>query len=297
MTVSVIRDMPRVTAAVPRGNWSVVAHSLLSSRLAIVGGLIIVTMCCVAILAPWIVPYDPTLQGVGGRLEAPSLQHLLGTDEFGRDVLSRVIAGAQVSLSIAAAAVLILTTIGVLLGALGGYHGGVVDAIIMRVVDMMMSVPSFFLLITVVAIFGASLINTMLVIGLTSWMATARLVRAQFLSIREREFVEAVRASGASNWRIILHHILPNTVDVIIVQATLYISLAILLETGLSYLGLGAQPPTPSWGNMLSSGRTYMRSAWWVTTFPGLAIFLSVLSFNFVGDALRDAFDPRLGRR
>jgi len=259
--------------------------------------LLIVLLLSVAIFAPWIAPFDPTQQGVGGRLEAPSFSHLLGTDEFGRDVLSRLLVGAQVSLSIAVAAVAILTTIGVLLGAIAGYYGGFVDTVIMRCVDMMMSVPSFFLLLSIVSLFGATLINTMLVIGLTSWMATARLVRGQFLSLREKEFVEAARGSGASAWRIIFRHMLPNTLDVIIVQATLYVSLSILLESGLSYLGLGAQPPTPSWGNMLSTGRSYMRQAWWVTTFPGLAIFITVLSFNFLGDGLREVFDPRLRAR
>jgi peptide/nickel transport system permease protein len=296
MNAVAARVAARPTVAV-RTNRQLFWRSLTSNRLAIVGLFIIVVMVTVAVFAPVLAPYDATQQGVGGRLEAPSAQHWLGTDEYGRDLLSRIMVGAQVSLSIAAAAVLLLTTIGVVVGAVSGYYSGIADSVLMRVVDMMMSVPSFFLLITVVAIFGASLINTMLVIGLTSWMATARLVRAQFLSIREKEFIEAIRASGASHTRIIFRHVLPNTIDIIIVQATLYISLAILLETSLSYLGLGAQPPTPSWGNMLSSGRTYMRSAWWVTTFPGLAIFLTVLAFNFIGDGLRDAFDPRLHRR
>jgi peptide/nickel transport system permease protein len=263
----------------------------------VLGLAAVVALVLVATLASYIAPFDPAQQGIARRLTPPNAGQLLGTDEFGRDVLSRLLFGAQVSLAIAGTAVAILITIGVLFGAVAGYYGGWVDGLIMRVVDMLMAVPSFFLLLSITALFGAGLGNTALVIGFTGWTSTARLIRGQFLSLREKEFVEAARALGASDRRIIFRHILPNTIGIVIVQATLLVSLAILLESGLSYLGLGAQPPTPSWGNMLSTGRAYMRDAWWLTTFPGIAIFLTVLAFNFLGDGLRDWLDPATRER
>jgi peptide/nickel transport system permease protein len=230
-------------------------------------------------------------------LQPPSAEHWLGTDSFGRDLWTRILYGGRVSLAVGLAAVAILTTIGVIVGALAGFYGGLIDAILMRFVDVMLSVPNFFLLLAVVALFGPSLRNTMLVIGLTSWMATARLVRGQFLAERQKDYILGARSIGAPNRRIILRHLLPNSLAVIIVYATLWIAFAVILEASLSYLGLGAQPPTSSWGNMLREGRRYMREAWWVTAFPGLFIFITAMSFNMVGDSLRDAFDPRLHKR
>jgi peptide/nickel transport system permease protein len=204
--------------------------------------------------------------------------------------------GARVSLSVGLVAVTILISLGVVVGSLAGYYRHL-DGPLMRFVDMVMSIPGFFLLLTIVALFGPSLLNTMLIIGLTSWMGTARLVRGQFLSLREKEFIEAARSIGVPNGRIIIRHLLANTMAVIIVQATLFMAQAILIESSLSYLGLGAQPPTPSWGVMLSQGRDYMRQGWWGTVFPGMAIFVTVMAFNFLGDGLRDALDPRLRGR
>jgi peptide/nickel transport system permease protein len=206
-------------------------------------------------------------------------------------VIVIMIAGSRASLSVAFVAVAILIIIGVLVGMVAGYYRSL-DGPLMRTVDVFMSVPNIFLILTIVALFGPGLRNTMLVIGFTAWMGTARLVRGQFLSLREKEFIEAARAVGVGNARIILRHMMPNTVSVIIVQATLFISYAIITESLLSYLGLGVQPPNASWGNILSSGRNFMREAWWMTVFPGLAIFVTVLAFNFVGDGLRDALDP-----
>jgi peptide/nickel transport system permease protein len=272
-------------------------RSLKRNKLALVGIVIIFALYLTSFGAPLFTSYDPTEMKPRERLDPPCAQHLLGTDSFGRDVLTRIFYGGRVSLSVGMAAVAILTTIGVLLGAIAGYYGGVVDTAIMRFVDVMLSVPNFFLLLTVVALFGPSLRNTMFVIGFTSWMGTTRLVRAQFLSERNKDYVTSARCMGASQGRIILRHVLPNSMAVIIVYATLWIAFSVILEASLSYLGLGAQPPTPSWGNMLREGRRYMREAWWVTTFPGLFIFITAMSFNMLGDGLRDALDPRLQNR
>jgi peptide/nickel transport system permease protein len=266
-------------------------HSFRRHTLALLGLLVIVSFVGVALFAPYIVPYDPTDQDLSRVLLRPSFRHPMGTDDLGRDILSRVIVGSRVSLSVSFMAVAILMIIGVLVGMVAGYYRSL-DGPLMRGVDLLLSVPSTFLILTIVALFGPGLRNTMLVIGFTSWMSTARLVRGEFLSVREKDFVEAARAVGATDRRIILHHLLPNTMSVVIVQATLFLSYAIITESFLSYLGLGAQPPTPSWGNILSRGRNFMREAWWMTVFPGLAILGTVLAFNFVGDGLRDALDP-----
>lgn len=263
------------------------------NRSAILGLLVICLLIITAIFAPFLAPYDPAAQNILNRLQPPSRAHLLGTDEYGRDILSRMIFGSRISLVVGFAAVGILVVLGITIGSLAGYSKKL-DGPLMRFVDILLAVPTFFLLLAIIAMFGPGLGNTVLVIGLTNWMSTARLIRGEFLSLREKEFVEAARALGGRHRDIIFRHLLPNCIAVLIVQATLYISYTILLETSLSYLGLGAQPPTPSWGNMLAAGRNVMRDAWWVTAFPGLAIFFVVISFNFLGDGLRDAFDPHL---
>ena len=260
--------------------------------LALSGLCVIVLLIAIAILAPRLAMHDPTVQDLGHILSAPSVRHPMGTDDLGRDVLSRVLLGARVSLAVAFSAVAILIFVGTVVGVIAGYYRSL-DGWLMRVVDVLMSVPNVFLILVVVGLLGPGLWTSMGVIGLTAWMGTARLVRGQFLSLRDREFVEAARAIGAGGRRIIWSYLMPNTRSLITVQATLYISYAVITESLLSYLGLGTQPPTPSWGNILSSGRSFMREAWWMTVFPGCAIFVTVLAFNFFGDGLRDVLDPR----
>ncbi len=268
------------------------------NRLAVGGLLMILLIFFVAGSASLIAPYDPGKTDVSSKLKPPSPQHLLGTDQLGRDVFSRMLYGSRISLSVGFVAVAISLFIGILVGAVAGYYGRWVDSILMRFVDIMLCFPTFFLILTVVALLGPSILNIMLVIGITSWMGTSRFVRAEFLSLRERDFVQAAKALGLKDRRIIFKHILPNGLAPVFVTATLDVATAILVEAGLSFLGFGVQPPAPSWGNILTEGRTYIFDAWWLTLFPGFAILITVLSFNLLGEGLRDALDPRLrGRR
>jgi len=264
-----------------------------------VGGLVIIVIVFfIAIFASFLSPYDYGKTDVSLKLKSPSFQHYLGTDQLGRDVFSRMLYGSQISLSVGFVAVGISILIGILVGAMAGYKGGWVDSLLMRFVDIMLSFPSFFLILTVVAILRPNIYNVMIVIGITSWEGTARFVRAEFLSLRERDYVQAARALGVKDRRIIFRHILPNALAPVFVTASLGVASAILIEAGLSFLGFGVQPPAPSWGNILTEGRTYIFDAWWLTVFPGLAILITVLSFNLFGEGLRDAIDPRLrGRR
>lgn len=264
------------------------------NRLALGGLAVIVLIFLVAGTAPWIAPHDPGKTDVSLKLKPPSPEHPLGTDQLGRDVLSRMLYGSRISLSVGFVAVAISLLIGILVGAVAGYYGRWVDTLLMRFVDIMLCFPTFFLILTVVALLGPSIFNIMFVIGITSWMGTSRFVRAEFLSLRERDFVQAARALGVKDRRIIFRHILPNGLAPVFVTATLDVATAILVEAGLSFLGFGVQPPAPSWGNILTEGRTYIFDAWWLTLFPGLAILLTVLSFNLLGEGLRDALDPRL---
>jgi peptide/nickel transport system permease protein len=264
------------------------------NRLAISGLALVLGLFAVALLARWLTPYDPDFIDLKQVLMAPSPAHLLGTDTLGRDVLSRIIFGARVSLLVGFVAVGIATLIGVLVGALAGYYGGVLDQILMRLVDLMLCFPTIFLILAVIAVLGPSIWNIMAVIGLTSWMGVARLVRAEFLSLREREFVVAARALGASDARLIWRHLLPNALTPVMVSATLGVAGAILVESSLSFLGLGVQPPTPSWGNMLTMGKDNIEIAWWLSVFPGLAILVTVMSYNLLGEGIREAIDPRL---
>jgi len=268
------------------------------NRLGVGGLVIIVIVFFIAIFAPFLSLYDPGKTDVSLKLKPPSFQHYLGTDQLGRDVFSRMLYGSQISLSVGFVAVGISILIGILVGAMAGYKGGWVDSLLMRFVDIMLSFPSFFLILTVVAILRPNIYNVMIVIGITSWEGTARFVRAEFLSLRERDYVQAARALGVKDRRIIFRHILPNALAPVFVTASLGVASAILIEAGLSFLGFGVQPPAPSWGNILTEGRTYIFDAWWLTVFPGLAILITVLSFNLFGEGLRDALDPRLrGRR
>ncbi len=267
------------------------------NQLAVAGGVVIVVLGAVALLAPWIAPFDPSVIDRKHILEAPSSTHIFGTDDLGRDVLSRAIYGARISLAVGFVAVGIATVIGIVVGALAGYYGGWTDRVIMRFVDVMLAIPTFFLILAVIAFLEPSIWNIMAVIGATSWMSVARLVRAEFLSLKEREFVLAARSVGASDLRIILRHILPNAMAPVIVSAVLGIAAAVLVESALSFLGIGVQPPTPSWGNMLTAGKDNIEIAWWLSVFPGLAILVTALGYNLLGDGLRDALDPRLRER
>lgn len=259
------------------------------------GFIIIVAIFLLAMLAPIIAPFDPDDINVKSILIAPSAQHWMGTDGLGRDVLSRMLYGGRISLLVGLVAVGIATIIGIILGAIAGYYRGWVDTVIMRLVDVMLSIPSFFLILAVIAFLTPSIYNVMIVIGLTSWMGVTRLVRAEFLSLSGREFVLASRTLGAKDARLIFTHLLPNSLTPIIVSSVLGVAGAVLLESGLSFLGLGVQAPQASWGNILTDGKDYIQFAWWLSLFPGLAILLTVLGYNLLGEGLRDALDPRSG--
>jgi peptide/nickel transport system permease protein len=264
------------------------------NKLAVAGGIMVLILFFIAILAPIISPFDPNEIDRDHILEPPSIRHPMGTDDLGRDIFSRMIYGSRISLAVGFVAVGIATFIGMILGALAGYYGGWTDRIIMRFIDIMLSFPTFFLILAVIAFIGPSIWNIMVVIGLTSWMGVARLVRAEFLSLKEREFVLAARALGASDMRIIFKHIMVNSMAPVFVSVVLGVASAILVESALSFLGIGVQPPTPSWGNILTLGKDNIEIAWWLSVFPGLAILITVLSYNLVGEGLRDALDPRL---
>ena len=278
-----------------RSLWIDVWRRFKKNRLAMTGLCIIIILYLVAIFAPVLAPYPYDKMDLTNLYAPPgSPGHLLGTDEFGRDVLSRLIYGARISLTVGFVVVGMAGTVGVTLGALAGYYGGWVDTLIMRTVDFLYAFPFFILAITIVAILGPSLYNAMVALALVSWPGYARMVRGQFLSLKQREFVEAARSVGVSGPRIILRHLLPNALGPVIVQMSLGVGGAILSASGLSFLGLGAQPPAAEWGAMLSAGKDYLRSAPHLATYPGLAIMITVLAFNFVGDGLRDALDPWL---
>jgi peptide/nickel transport system permease protein len=264
------------------------------NKLAMSGLVLVIGLFLVSFFAPWLAPYDPGFINLKEALMPPSAQHWLGTDPLGRDVLSRIIYGAQVSLKVGFVAVGLATLIGIIVGAAAGYYGSWVDLVLMRFVDLMLCFPSFFLILAVIALLEPSIWNIMVVIGVTGWMGVARLVRAEFLSLKEREFVVAARALGASDVRLIMRHLLPNALAPVMVSATLGVAGAILTESALSFLGLGVQPPTPSWGNILTAGKDNIEIAWWLSVFPGLAILITVMSYNLLGEGIREAVDPRL---
>ena len=266
-------------------------HLLLWMGLGIIG-----LISFAALFAPLLATHDPFAQNLDAILNAPSKEHFFGTDKTGRDLFSRMLYGARVSLWIGFVSVGISASIGLVLGLLAGYFKGIVDECIMRFVDVMLCFPTFFLILAVIAFLEPSLFNIMIVIGLTSWMNVARLVRAETLSLRERDFVHAVRLSGAGTIRILLRHILPNAMAPVLVAATLGVAGAILVESGLSFLGIGVQHPLPSWGNILIEGKETLGIAWWLSLFPGLAILVTVLGYNLLGEGLRDLLDPRIAR-
>ncbi len=276
------------------GLWSEGWARFRKRHLAVAGAVIVLLLYLVAIFAPVLTPYDPVAHGdiPGDRYLRPSIEHPFGTDKFGRDVMTRMFYGSQVSLSIGFLAVALSIFLGSLVGAVSGYAGGIVDAVIMRVVDALMAIPRLFLLLTCIALFSRSILLIIILLGATGWMSAARLVRGQVLSIKKKDYIVAAEGLGVSGKGIIFKHLIPNTLTVIIVSATLRIGGIILTEAALSFLGLGVPPPTPSWGMMVFQGRDVLLNAWWVSTFPGLAIVMTVIGFNLLGDGLRDAFDP-----
>jgi peptide/nickel transport system permease protein len=274
--------------------WSDFAYRFTRNPLAVSGAAVIFFLFIIAVLAPLIAPYDPKLINTADILAAPSASHWFGTDDLGRDVLSRMIYSARISLAVGFVAVGIATVIGIIIGAMAGYYGGWLDSTLMRFVDIMLCFPTIFLILAVIAILGPSIWNIMIIIGLTSWMGVSRLVRAEFLTLKERDFVVAARAVGAKDTRIIFRHILPNAMAPVLVSAVLGVGGAILIESSLSFLGLGVQPPTPSWGNMLTAGKDNIEIAWWLSLFPGMAILVTVLGYNLLGEGLQDALNPRL---
>jgi len=277
-----------------RGEIGAFWRTFVRNRLAVGGGIVVGFLVALAVLAPLLAPWDPNKPDTRRILTPPSPSHPLGTDQIGRDVLSRVLYGARVSLAVGFVSVGIAAIIGILLGAVAGYRGGLVDAAIMRVVDLMLVFPRFFLLLAVLAFLKPSIWTIMVVIGLSGWMGVARLVRAEFLTLREREFVVWSESIGASAARVVFRHILPNALAPVLVAMTLGIPAAILTESGLSFLGLGVQPPYATWGNILTDGKDALEIAWWMTLYPGLAILITVLSYNLLGEGIRDALDPRL---
>lgn len=261
---------------------------------AIIGSVIIVLFFLIALLAPFLAPHPPNALSLKDALTSPGREHILGSDEFGRSILSRIIFGARVSLNIALIASAVALGIGVPLGALAGYYGGWFDSIVQGLVDLTWAFPTILAALAIMFILGTGLHSVMIAVGVVYWAGYARITRGQFLALREEEYVQAARALGASNLRIIWRHMLPNSLAPLLVQLSLGMGQVILIEASLSFLGLGAQPPTPSWGAMLSNGRAYLLVAPWLTLFPGVAIMLVVLGFNLLGDGLRDALDPRL---
>lgn len=264
------------------------------NRVALLGGAIVLLIFIVAISAPYLAPYDPYEINVEEILNPPSVAHPFGTDPLGRDVLSRVIWGARVSLWVGFVAVGIAIFVGIAIGALAGFYAGAIDAFLMRLVDIMLAIPTFFLILAVIVILEPSIWNIMIVIGLTGWMGVARLVRGQFLAIKEMDYVTAARTLGARDLRLMVRHILPNALSPVYVAAVLGVAGAILTESALSFLGIGVQPPKASWGSILTAGKDNIEIAWWLSVFPGLAIFVTVLGYNLLGEGLRDALDPRL---
>jgi peptide/nickel transport system permease protein len=262
--------------------------------LFLLGMILILALIGAGIFAPYLAPYDPAEIAPDRRLSAPSFPNPLGTDEVGRDILSRVIWGARISLQVGLTIVFFAAVIGLIVGLVSGYFGGVLDQVLMRLTEMFMSFPTLILAIAMTAALGPSLFNAVLAMVIVWWPIYARLTRGEVLVIKEKEYIRAIRALGASSFKILGFHVLPNAIDVIIVRASIDFGNAVMFCAALSFIGLGAQPPMPEWGAMVTTGRDYLRDAWWLVTFPGLAIFVTVMAFNLVGDGLRDFFDPKL---
>jgi peptide/nickel transport system permease protein len=263
------------------------------NKRAVIGAVLLLIFALLAVFAPQIAPFEPDEQNIVNRLQQPGSDFLLGTDQLGRDIFSRSVYATRISMPIGFFAMAVSVTVGVLVGMLSGYFGSILDNLLMRLTDMLLAFPVFFLLLTVTTLFGRSIEVLTLLLGLTSWGVVARVVRSQVLALKQKEFIEAAHSLGASDLQIMIRHIFPNTLPIIVVDATLRVALVILVEGSLSFLGVGIQPPTPSWGNMVAEGNSLLRRAWWVSVFPGAFLFLCSMSFNLVGDGIRDAFDPR----
>jgi len=288
-----IKDMMDIKK---RSQWADIWHHFKKNKAAIVGMMLIVLFVCLALFAPLIGDYqdDALKMNIRERLQSPSADHWFGTDEFGRDIFIRIVYGTRISLFVGIISVSIALSIGGFLGSIAGYYGGKIDNAIMRVLDVILAIPAILLAITIVAALGASIINLMIAIGIANIPGFARVVRAAILSVKDQEYIEAAKAIGAKDHTIILKHVLPNSMAPIIVFSTLKVATAIMATASLSFIGLGVQPPTPEWGSMLAGGRAYIRDYMYIVLYPGLAIVLSVLSLNLIGDGLRDALDPKL---
>ena len=293
MSADPVTEAGAPLAAEPHSQLRSLVAALLANRLALLGLIVLGLLVVAALFGERLAPYNPNVVSVPDRLQGPSLQHLFGTDELGRDVFSRVMVGARVSLQVGFIAVGISLTAGVLLGLIAGFYGGWIDDAIMRLTDMLFAFPAILLAIAILAVLGPGIANAMIAIGIVYTPIFARITRGSVLSVREQVYVRAARSVGASDFRLLRLHVLPNVLAPIIVQTSISLAFAILSEAALSFLGLGVQPPDPSWGRMLAEGRGFIDLAWWMGFFPGLAIFVTVLSFNLAGDALRDALDPR----
>ncbi len=289
-TIGPKRSSPRIEAF--KAFWK----RLRKNKAAVVGGFFIILFVIVAIIGPHVMSQDPTKVDVLNKLQTPSAEHWFGTDNFGRDIFTRIIFGMPLTLKVGFLSVAIGGSVGVVLGIISGYYGGKIDTIIMRLMDVLLAFPGILLALAIVSVLGGSLTNVIIAVSIFSVPAFARIVRGSTLSVRKLEYIDAVRALGASDFRIIFKHILPNVMSPIIVQATLRIATAVLTASGLSFLGLGAQPPDPEWGAMLNDGRTYMKSSPHIIMFPGMMIVIVVLAFNIFGDGLRDALDPKMNR-
>ena len=290
----------RAPAPIEERQWLVTLKRLARRRTAIFGLGVVLVVLLAALFAPWLTPFDPLEQDINQRLKEPGWQtaagriHMLGTDHLGRDILARVIFGSRIALVVGVSAVLISGVLGMAIGLVAGYFGGKVDDFFMRLADIQLAFPFILLAIAVIGVLGPNLRNIIIVIGVSSWVVYARVVRGEVLSIREREFVQAAIALGSRDGRVLVRHVLPNAFTPWLVVATLDMARVIVIESALSFLGLGVQPPTPTWGGMLADGRVYLSTAWWLATFPGLAILVTVLGINLLGDGLRDTLDPRL---
>lgn len=284
------------TLAKRHGQWQDTLRRLFQNRLAVVGLVIVFVILFGVVFAPFLTPYEYDKQDYGSRFMMPCAEHLFGTDNFGRDLFTRILYGGRISLLVALLSLAISTVIGVFLGATAGYFGGKYELFVMRLMDIIMAIPGLLLAVAISAGLGSGIFNTALAISIAGIPPSVRMLRATVLQIRDEEYVEAARATGATDMRIIFHHVLPNTIAPLIVDSTLRIGINILQISSLSFVGLGIQPPTPEWGSILSAGRAYIQDFWPLITFPGIAIMLTLLGFNLLGDGLRDALDPRLKR-